>query len=207
MNDDTQVGIAPDALTLCDLAWGDEIPTLDYSTNRRPMPLALTGVFVAVLLSAVGIAAYVIVSKQSLRIAAPTTTMLTPSTVTTSVVPPTIAVSIVPPTVTETATLPPVALPRPPYHAPPASSTQDDQYFLTEVAADGRRYGEVITSPSVMIARGHAICARLRAGDHPAWDAVADEQFARYDKGDPWNFCYGLVIDSQAAYCPEVPSR
>lgn len=202
MDDDTQVGIAPDAITLCGLAWGDETPTVDYSTNRRPMPLALTGLLVAVLLSAIGIAAYAIVSKQPLRVAAPSTTMVTPPAVTASVAPPTITMTAAAPTITETETATPAAAP-PTHHAPAQPRSPDDAY-LAEVRGDLQSHGGlVMTHPDRAILRGHEACSRLMAPDRPTTSQVADEQVATRYPNDPWWFCFAIAVDAQTNYCPE----
>lgn len=210
MNDDTQVGIAPDAPTLCALAWGDEAPTLDYpvpwhDARRRAAQIGLGAALLALGIVAVGVVAFWHPSLPVSSTApapqgvdrgatAPSTTASAPAP-TVTIVPPTATVTasaLTPPTVTETASAPP------PYRPPPTSA--QDQVFLTDFVSDAN---VTITDPAQVVGRAHSVCARLRAPDHPSRVQVANEQQAQYYKNS-WDTCDALVVDAQTVYCPDT---
>jgi Protein of unknown function (DUF732) len=204
MNEDTQIGIAPDAQTLHALAWGDETPTVvDYpapwcQVRHRAAQIGLGATLVALGIVAVGFVAWWHPSLPA-TVSAPTTSTTVPApAVTTVIVPPTVtAPPVTPPTVTVSAPTVTETMPAP---APQQTSTQQDQRFLAVFVSDA---GVRITDPAMVISRAHAVCARLRSPDQPTRAQVANEQQTRYNE-NTWDTCDILVIDAQTVYCPDT---
>jgi hypothetical protein len=213
--EDTAVGVAPDCPTISALApqperarseqaWGDETPTAP--TQPRPIPYALTGLLGTVMLSAIGLASYMLVTghaPQPPPIAAPPTT--------TTVVPlpkpppgdihdglPPLPVTITPPPVTVTAPAPtPVVVPPP----TPVQSQQDREY-LRMLAADWKRDGWDIDDPAKAIENAHHICRDMAGPSHPTRLQMAHA--IHFDDNPPYALVYDMVLDANTVYCPQL---
>jgi hypothetical protein len=173
------------------LAWS-VAETQPTPAQRRPMSHAWTGLLAAVMLSAIGLASYVLATGHAPplpRPADPAPATTTPDRPLKTADRAPVTVTTTPPAVTVTA-------------APPVAPADKDQRYLNMVAADWKPYDWHIEDPALVIHNAHTVCAMLADPSHPTRSQVAHA--INSPDNPPFGVISVLVADANAVYCPQL---